>query len=81
MLFLFNSSFCSDSAKSNDLFKILNREVMTDWAQWIIRWITWDTSSPPDEPLDRLLRSCVEGLVGGFEAQWPDIMQDYLPPI
>jgi hypothetical protein len=48
------------SAKANNRFKIPNREVLTDWARWIIR----DVKSPDD-----ILKTCVEGPVSDFEAK------------
>ena len=59
------------SAKTNNRFKIPNREVMTDWARWVIG----DEGSP-----ENLLRICVEGPVNNFATLWPDFMQQQLDP-
>ena len=58
------------SAKPNDTFKILNLEVMTDWARWIIGDVgSWD-----------ILEKCVEGPVSDFAMKWPNFMQQQLDP-
>lgn len=57
------------SAKDNGRFKIPNLEVMMEWARWIGR----DVKSRGN-----ILKTCVEGPVSDFEAEWPDFMQRLL---
>ena len=52
------------SAKANGRFKIPNREVMTDWVK----------SS------GHFLKTCVEGQVGDFKAEWSNSMQQLPDP-
>ena len=59
------------SAKANGRFKIPNREVMADWARWLIG----DVQSE-----DPILKTCAEGPVSDFIAKWPDFMQQLLDP-
>jgi hypothetical protein len=54
------------SAKIDGRFKIPNREVMADWA----RWVVGDVSSR-----NNILQTCLEGPVSDFEAKWPNFMQ------
>jgi hypothetical protein len=59
------------TTKIDGRFKIPNREIMTDWARWII---DYDGSS------DDILTTCVEGPISDFEAKWPNFMQQFLDP-
>jgi hypothetical protein len=51
-------------------FRIPNREVMTDWARWIIG----------DVACGDILSTCVEGPISDFEAKWPNFIQQFLDP-
>lgn len=59
------------SAKIGGRFKIPNREVMTDWARWVISGV---------ESCDNILSTRVEGPVSDFEAKWPNFMEQFLDP-
>jgi hypothetical protein len=58
-------------AKDNARFKIPNLEVKMDWARWVTRGV--------ERPGD-ILKTCVEGPTGDFEANWPGFMQRTLHP-
>jgi PD-(D/E)XK nuclease superfamily len=62
------------SAKIDGRFKIPNREVMADWARWII------DSEDSAESCNDILSTCVEGPICDFEAKWPNFMQQFLNP-
>jgi hypothetical protein len=59
------------SAKIDGRFKIPNREIMTDWARWII---------DGEESCNDILSTCVEGPISDFEAKWPNFMEQFLSP-
>jgi len=59
------------SVKPAGHFKIPNREVMVDWARWIIGGV---------ESYTDVLDVCVEGHVSTFEERWPIFMQQHLDP-
>jgi PD-(D/E)XK nuclease superfamily len=59
------------SAETDGGFKILNWEVMMDWAGWVIG----DAIS-----CNNILSTCVEGPISDFEAKWPNFMQQLLDP-
>jgi len=52
-------------------FKVPNREVMVDWARWIIG---------RDGSYTDILDICVEGHVSTFAERWPIFMQQHLDP-
>ena len=54
------------SAKIDGRFKIPNREVMADWARWIVGDVSFRNN---------ILQTCVEGPVSDFEAKWPNFVQ------
>jgi len=63
----------------DDGFKIPNREVMTDWARWIVDDAVNDATVTSGNILG-ILKTCVEGPVSDFEAKWPNFMQQVLHP-
>ncbi len=56
-------------------FKIPNREVMDDWAQWITTTIGGDLGNNKN-----IVDECVKGPVNAFKQRWPDFMQHQLDP-
>lgn len=62
----------------SDRIKIPNREVMNDWAQWVV-------SNIGDEGNDlgackNIADECTKGPVDAFQQRWPDFMQHHLSP-
>ena len=58
-----------------DQFKIPNREVMDDWAQWIVDTLGGDLGANKD-----IAEECVKGPINSFQQKWPDFMQHQLDP-
>jgi len=58
-----------------DRYKIPNREVMNNWAQWIVKNVGHDLGTYKD-----IADECVKGPVNKFQQRWPDFMQHYLSP-
>jgi len=56
-----------------DRFKIPNREVMDDWAQWIVGIVGGDLG-------EDIADECTKGPVNIFQQRWPDFMQRHLKP-
>ena len=61
-----------------DRIKIPNREVMNDWAQWIVNNVgdEGDNLGTNKDIADE----CVKGPVNNFQQRWPDFMQHHLSP-
>ena len=59
------------SVKPTKRFKIPNREVMVDWARWVIGNV---------EGHEGILNACTMGPVSAFVEGWPDFMQQRLDP-
>jgi hypothetical protein len=59
------------SVKPTKRFKIPNREVMVDWARWVIGNV---------EGHEGILNACTMGPVSAFVGGWPDFMQQRLDP-
>ena len=51
-------------------FKIPNREVMDDWAQWITDTVGGNLGAEKD-----IIDECVKGPVNTFQQRWPEFMQ------
>jgi hypothetical protein len=58
------------SAKIDGRSKIPNREVMADWARWIVGDVLVSSRN-------NILQTCVEGPVSDFEAKWPNFTQRF----
>jgi hypothetical protein len=56
-----------------DRFKIPNREVMDDWAQWIVETVGDDLGASRG-----IADDCTKGPVNIFQQRWPDFMQHHL---
>ena len=64
-----------------DRIKIPNREVMNDWAQWIVNNVGGGGDEGDDLGTTKdIADECVKGPVNNFQQRWPDFIQHHLSP-